>query len=157
MSLSYKMMAGEEIGFMQHYHDEVAAVGGDPCTVTLEHVQAGDRSIELTYRWHEELSFQEADKLDSRLRAFMACAVYDAAVRAGLQCTKGPPHGRRPSWFIKGIPVAFGLQSAGFDADKKWCGLKLGYLLLGPGLDASSKTMKKLAKSFQKHLSELTV
>jgi hypothetical protein len=157
MSLFNKWLGDQKISYMNHYHDECKTVGGDPCEVTLGQVFTDGRFIDLIYHWHKELSHQEADKLDSRLRAFIVCAVYDAAIKAGLRCTKGPPHGRRPSWFIDGIPVAFGLQSAGFDVSEKWCGLKLGPLLLGPGIDTNSEIVSVLAESFRQHFRKFTV
>jgi hypothetical protein len=143
--------------YSNHYRDECRAVGGDRCKVTLEQASAEARSVNLIYRWHDELSHQEADKLDSRLRAYIACAVYDAASKAGLTCTQGPPHGRRPSWIIEGDLAPYGLQAAGFDVSQKTCWLSVGPIMARGGGGSSSHILKALAESFRRHFSKLTV
>ncbi|MBP8953179.1 MAG: hypothetical protein KBI47_12360 [Armatimonadetes bacterium] len=111
----------------------------------------------LVYRWAADLSYDEADRLDSRARAFIACAVYDAARAARLPCQPGPPHGRRPAWMFRGVRVPVSLIDAGFDTEQKTC-----YMCLGPSimtLEPSGVALyaQQLVKGFRARFSEIVV
>jgi hypothetical protein len=143
---------------MKHYHEERERVGGERIEVRLEQVFSDGVSVNMVYRWQEDLSHQQADQLDSRLRAYITCAICDAASEAGLKCRSGPDHGRRPSWMITPHLVPFSLQQAGFDVTEKVCWLSIGPVSLkGPGPYLSEGILSELADSFGKRFDKITV
>ena len=115
----------------RHFEEERRRAPGWPMGLSLSQANASSTGVTLLYRWHLPLSPGAADRLDSRLRAYIACAIFDAARHAGLKCTEGPPQGRRPSWIIKGCEIPIGLQQAGFDVKEKSCLLSVGPIILG--------------------------
>jgi hypothetical protein len=114
--------------------------------------------VNLVYRWKGDLSHDEADRLDTRVRAYVACAIFDAAATGGLSCVPGPPHGQRPSWVIRGEPMPISLVNAGFDVSDKTC-----FMQIGPGMlmvrapQRGGRCSKKLIDGFKAQFSAIQV
>ena len=114
--------------------------------------------MNFVYQWHDELTHPQADNLDTRLRAYITCAIYDFAVAAGLGCLPGPLHGQRPSWQIAGHSGYTSLIGAGFDTDEKIC-----WLQIGPGMMdlneslSGNKVTQQLSLSFKQHFAQISV
>lgn len=141
-----------------HYERTMQTVGGEPRQLTLADVSVEGPVVILVYRWSEDLSYQEADRLDTRARAYVSCAIRDAAIGAGLSCEAGPPHGQRPSWKIAGEGVPTSLMTAGFDVGKKVCWMHVGPTLgIGGRPSGSESVAAGLAKGFQSHVEQITV
>lgn len=133
-------------------------VGGAPHQLTLSEVSLEGPIVALVYRWDEDLSYEEADKLDTRARAFVSCAIRDAAIGARLSCKAGPPHGQRPSWRIAGQGVPISLVTAGFDVEEKVCWMQVGPVMGIGGMPSGSESVAaELAKGFQSNFERITV
>lgn len=141
----------------EHYSRTTQTAGGEPHQLTLDEVSVEGPVVVLVYRWDEDLSYQEADRLDTRARAYASCAIRDAAIGAGLSCEAGPPHGQRPSWRIAGgIPIS--LMAAGFDVGEKICWMRVGPTLgIGVMASGSESVAAGLAKGFRSHFKQITV
>lgn len=114
--------------YPKHYNEIFRQAQGKKCELKLIHADVEGRYVSLAYQWEAELSYEEADKLDSRARAYIACAIYDAAIVASLFCLPDSPHGIRPSWCIEGKRMIT-LVNAGFDFSNKTC-----FMQIGPGI-----------------------
>jgi len=112
--------------YPRHYDETALRAPGERSDLSLIHAVTDGASVSLAYRWVADLSAQEADRLDTRARAHVACAIYDAAISAGLGCEPGPPHGSRPSWLIPGEAAPISLVFAGFDVAEKTCFMEIG-------------------------------
>lgn len=141
-----------------HYNRTTQTVGGEPHQLTLDEVSVEDPVVILVYRWDEDLSYQEADRLDTRARAYVSCAIRDAAIGVGLSCEAGPPHGQRPSWKIAGEGVPISLMAAGFDVGEKVCWMHVGPVIGIRGRPSKNESMAAgLAKGFQSHFEQILV
>lgn len=114
--------------YPQHYEQTVRDAAGKKYELTLIHADVICPYVNLIYQWKTELSYEEADELDTRARAYIACAIYDAATAAGLFCQPDYHHGQRPSWNIEGERM-ISLVNAGFDVSNKTC-----FMTIGPGM-----------------------
>jgi len=120
------MSAKTELTYPQHYTETARSAPGMKQKLKLVHIEAEGSFLTLVYEWKENLSYREADNLDSRARAFIACAIYDAARGAGMSCKAGPPHGKRPSWMVGNSNMPISLVGAGFDVEKQICFMQVG-------------------------------
>lgn len=143
----------------EHYERTSRQAQGDKQRLTLIQVEAEGMGVALVYRWTAELSDDEANNLDTRARAYIACAIYDAATIAGLSCQPGPSHGQRPTWLFPGEYMPVSLINAGFDVLDKTCFMQIGHGMMrtkgpffGDGVYA-----KQLATSFRMQFSEINV
>jgi len=149
-----------QLTFPDHYMEERQQVGGPPCQLVLGDAQITGPAVGLFYHWQDDLSDEDADRLDSRLRAYVACAIYDAAVQGGLRCVPGPPHGRRPSWRIRGESFLRSLTDGGFDNEQKQC-----FAEIGPGVAPMEVILSSvqgpisqiLADAFRAHFRRIAV
>lgn len=142
----------------EHYMQAKLGAPGDPQLLTLVRSGTEGPFVTLTYQWQNELSYAQADNLDTRVRAYITCAIYDAAVAAGLKCKPGPPHGRRPSWLIAGRRGYTSLAGAGFDAGEKVCWLQIGPGMLSrDDFSSEDQVAQRLAHSFQKQFAQISV
>lgn len=119
--------------YPQHYRQESEQVPGDRCHLGLVDSSVEDSPvlafIRLVYQWDAMLSYEEAFRLDLRVRAYIACAIYDAATAAGLLCQAfGIPHGRRPSWLIEGGQTPISLINAASEFSDRTCLMEIGPL-----------------------------
>ncbi len=120
------------LAYPSHYGKSRKAAPGASRRLKLQETRPGARGLDLRYRWAEDLPWEEADRLDTRTRAYVACAIYDAAEEVDVWCEPGPPHGQRPSWVIGREPAPWSLIAAEFDAAERECRLRLGPIY-GPG------------------------
>ena len=143
---------------IEHYERVKRSAGGAPRRLSLIEARTEGQYVTLVYQWKEQVTDEEADRIDTRVRAYMTCAIYDAAIAVGLSCHEGPPHGQRPAWIIEGSRSPTTLAQAGFDTTKRIC-----WLQIGPGfliLDQARETdplAQKLARAFKRHFAEITV
>lgn len=72
--------------YYEAYEETCLNAPGGKSDLTLIHAAAEGPFVNLVYQWKGELSHAEADDLDTRARAYIACAIYDAAITAGLSC-----------------------------------------------------------------------
>ncbi|KAA3659946.1 MAG: hypothetical protein DWQ04_20800 [Chloroflexi bacterium] len=119
------------LSYPQHYEQESKLVPGKKCNLKLIYstVEASKyiTLIRLIYQWNTTLSYEEAFRLDRRTRAYITCAVYDAAKSAGLFCQPSEtPYGRRPAWFVEGEKTAISLINAAFELSESNCLLEIG-------------------------------
>ena len=134
----------------EHYDRESRMVGGEPRDLELISGSLNEDVVQLTYEWTENVSKVEADRLDSRCRAFICAALWDGARFAGLRCAGGPPHGRRPSWLIEACEVPWGLRRGKFDAAQRVCEMEVGPIRqrIGPMNDELTGISASLYWSF---------
>lgn len=144
--------------YPQHYEQTARQAPGNKCDLYLIHSAVDGPMVNLVYQWKPLLSDDEADRLDTRARAYIACAIYDAAITAGLSCQPGAPHGQRPSWHIGGERMSISLVNAGFDVSDKTCFMQIGpgMLMMG-GQQPSGGYNKRLLTGFQAQFREIKV
>jgi len=144
--------------YPQHYDHKARQAPDRMRELALIHAAIEGPFVNLVYRWKAELSNEEADKLDTRARSYIACAIFDAATTAGLRCQPGPPHGERPSWYIGGEKMPVSLVNAGFDVSDKTC-----FMQVGPGMlimaapQKGGRHCKKLIEGFQAQFCKILV
>lgn len=144
--------------YPQHYDQTVREAPGEKCGLTLVHAGVEGPFVNLVYQWNAELSDDEADRLDTRARAYIACAISDAATTAGLACQPGPPHGQRPSWYVGGESMPISLVNAGLDVSDKTCFMQIGSgMLIMRSPKGSECHCKRLVAGFQAQFREISV
>jgi len=109
-----------------HYLDVLKKNPGSLQELSLVDVTIENPFLHLTYRYDEDLSRSEADVVDTRLRAYIACAIFDAG-KDLFFCQPAPSHGSRPAWFIQDCPVPFSLVQGRYSVANKSI-----YLTVGP-------------------------
>jgi hypothetical protein len=112
--------------YPKHYLDVLGKNSGPLQELSLVDVTIEDPFLHLTYCYDEELSRSEADVVDTRLRAYVACAIFDAG-KDLFFCQPAPLHGSRPAWFIQDCPVPFSLVQGRYSVANKSI-----YLTVGP-------------------------
>ncbi len=142
----------------EYYSSVAHNTGGTLCRIKLSQAENDDNCVALTYHWTEDLTYEQADKLDSRVRAYMSSVIYDAAKLGGIKCKRGPRHGSRPSWYLQGADVPLSLISAGFEYDEKVCWIIIGPIMAIQGvLPGYVSTAWKLAHSFNANFRQIIV
>jgi tetratricopeptide (TPR) repeat protein len=117
--------------YPQHYEQESERVPGNRRYLRLIDSSVEDGKygtlIRLVYQWDTTMSYEEAFRLDLRARAYIACAIYDAAITAGLFCQASEmPHGRRPAWLIEGERIPISLINTEFNFLDSICIMEIG-------------------------------
>lgn len=117
---------------MHHYRAVCRAVGGTVVKLTLRNAIVAGSNLELTYGWDNQLSYEQADQLDTRARAFLNCTVRKAAEAGGLTCRRGPSEIRLagqpiPAWYLEGRSQETLVVNSQFDP-----GERLDFLTIGP-------------------------
>lgn len=121
--------------YPDHYLQVLAKHPGTLCTLFLEGVTIeAPWLLHLEYAWREDLSHAQADVVDTRLRAYIACAIFDACQTAKIRCKSGPPHGSRPSWFLEDLPVPYSLVQASFSTEDKRMYQTVGPTMMAPAI-----------------------
>jgi len=124
-------------------------------------VSATDKSpmVEVIYRWKDNLSAQDASMLKDRARSYIACAIYDAAVKAGLTCKRPPSmHVDIPEWHLEEERISISIVDYSFDDDKKTIVAKIGPVLsIKRGPNEPTNTFTKLAQGFLSQFKTITV
>lgn len=150
--------------YPEHYHETCRQASGKICELSLLHATVDDgpvpglghQIVTLVYEWSANLSYEHADRLDTRARAFIACAIFDAATTAGLSCEAGPLWGKRPSWIIAGERTPVSLVKAGFDVANKTCFMQIGACITSPhGPRSSGQYAEQLILGFQSQFSRI--
>jgi len=144
--------------YPEHYEQTSDQAQGRKQRLTLIRSVVDGPGVTLVYIWTADLSHEEADRLDTRARAYIACAIFDAATTAGLTCQPGPPHGQRPAWQFPKDRLPVSLINAGFDVSEKTC-----FMQIGPGMmmvresSGDGECAKKLVTGFRAQFSEINV
>lgn len=141
-----------------HYEQTSAKAPGKTRSLTLINAEEDGPMVHLAYQWEDNLSHKEADDLDTQLRAYIACAIYDAGTSAGLRCAPGQLHGERPAWHINRERIPVSLVNADFDVRSKTCNLYVGHgLMIAGSLEDYAVWGKKLVQGFKARFSNITV
>jgi tetratricopeptide (TPR) repeat protein len=111
------------------------------------------------YQWEGELSEEEADRLRLRAAVFLSCAIYDAALAAGLACAFSPVlNGQRPTWMLEGesSPVSVTLSDTGMS--DRTLQMSIGPVVVSVGnLPVNKVPLRKLMEGFQKQFNDIYV
>ena len=84
----------------------------------------------LLYRWEDDLPDREARNLARRAIAYISCAIYDAAIYAGLDCQPSRiPNGRRPAWILEGEKSPVSLTLSDIDESERTCQMTIGAMM----------------------------
>lgn len=141
-----------------HFKQTSTKAPGNKCELTLINAEEEGPTVHLTYQWKDYLSYSEADNLDTRLRAYIACAIYDAGTIAGLLCEPGMPHGERPAWHINKERIPISLINADFDVSNKICNQYIGRgIIIMGSREESAVWGKRLIKGFKTQFDNINV
>jgi len=149
--------------YPQHYDEESQQQLGKKCNLKLIEsiipVSKSPARITLVYQWDETLSDEDAKRLGLRAVAYIACAIYDAATNAGLNCQAFEiPHGRRPSWLIDGEKMPISLILSDIDISDRTCQMTIGTVAVAIGVPPSGGThWLKLLAGFYVRFSNIYV
>lgn len=108
--------------------------------------------LHLEYGWQGDLTHAQADRVDTRLRVYIASAIFDVCKTVKIKCKAGPPHGIRPSWFLGDFPVPYSLVQGSFSTNDKRMYQTVGPIMMwmSPGdFQLNSDQMIKLAQGFR--------
>jgi hypothetical protein len=159
MSGLFNRKRGQKVGqltYPRHYIETAEKAPDSRRELTLLRAFTDGSLITLIYRWEAELSWDEADRLDTRARAYITCAVYDVVVAVGLKCTPGPNHGIRPTWRIGKDSFPLTLVDAGFDVSDRTCFMRIGPPAILMGQPHVIGHAEKLVTGFESEFSKLT-
>jgi len=150
--------------YPQHYEKEWKRLPGDRCNLRLIHASIDSSMhashMRLVYQWDATLSAKEAVRVEQRASAYIACAIFDAAVAAELFCQVSVlPHGLRPAWRIQGERTPVSLLYSDLDLSDSTF-----FLIIGPAPVALAAPQQsgadywaKLLTGFQARYSEINV
>ncbi len=138
-------LMGSSLTYPQHYDEVSQQQPGKKCNLKLIKsiipVSKSPTCLTLVYQWDETLSDEDAKRLGIRAVAYIACAIYDAATKAGLDCQVFEiPHGRRPSWLIGGEKIPISLTLSDIDILNKTCQMTIGAVGVAIGVPPSGGT-----------------
>lgn len=139
------------LSFPEHYLQVLERNQGPIQDLLLEETEVDGPFLHLRYTWHDELTHAQADRIDTRLRAYIACAIPDAC-HGLLICHPGPPHGSRPSWYVENCPIPFSLVQARFSVAEKSL-----YPTVGPIIFAPVNYAETMARGFLRHMLRIKV
>jgi hypothetical protein len=113
----------------------------------------------LIYEWEDDLPEEEAQNLTNRAIVYVACAIYDVAIEAGLFCQPSPiPNGRRPAWILEREKSPVSLILSDIDLEEKNCHMTIGTMVTRVGGSPSNRAhWEKLHAGFKALLSEICV
>ena len=147
----------------QHYDEESRQQPGNKCNLKLINSIVPDfpniTFLILLYQWEENVPSEEAKNLTLRAIAYVSCAIYDAAISAGLFCQPSPiPNGRRPAWNLEGEKSPVSLTLSDIDESKRTCQMIIGAMLTRIHEPPSDRTRwEKLHAAFQAWFSDICV
>ncbi len=126
------------LSYPEYYQQQAKQFRGDNRYLKLiSSAVAEDRQgthIKLVYRWNATLSHEEAFRLDRRARAYLACAIYNVALNAGLACRAwDTAPGEKPAWQIGEGPSPVTLNRAEFNFLDSTCQVEIGSFSPGSG------------------------
>lgn len=137
--------------FPEHYLQVLEKNQGPIQELFLEETEVEGSFLHLKYTWHDKLTHAQADRIDTRLRAYIACAIFDAC-HGLLSCRPGPSHGSRPSWYIEDCPIPFSLVQASFSVAAKSL-----YQTVGPVAFVRVNYAETMATCFLTHMLRIKV
>lgn len=113
----------------------------------------------LVYQWDGNLPGEEARSLALRAIAYIACAICDAAISAGLFCQASEiSNGRRPAWILEGERVPVSLTLSDIDESDRTCQMTISAMVMAVGIGSSGRTYwEKLHAAFKAKFSDITV
>jgi len=147
----------------QHYDEESRQHPGNKCNLKLINSIIPDfpyvTYLILLYQWEDNLPDDEAKNLALRAIAYVSCAIYDAAIAAGLFCQPSPiPNGRRPAWILEGEKSPVSLTLSDIEVLNRTCQMTVGAMLTLIGEPPSDRThWEKLHAAFKARFSNICV
>ena len=131
-------------------YDESHQVFDKPITftLTLSNAVCGDHDVTLSYKW-ARLGRDDYDELRDRFKAFITCAIYDAAKDTDLICDPGPVHDEKPTWRIKGERMPITLVFCEIDVTNKTLTAKISSDPYIKDLQHSDGLYQSLARGFK--------
>jgi hypothetical protein len=149
--------------YPQHYDEESRQQRGDKRNLKLIKSIVLDSpyltNLILVYQWDEHLPGEEASSLTHRAIAYVACAIYDAAISAGLSCQASKiPNGRRPAWILEGERAPVSLTLSDIDESDRTCQMTISAVAMAVGIQSSGRThWDKLHAGFKARFSDICV
>ena len=113
----------------------------------------------LLYQWEDDMPEEQARNLAYRAIVYIACAIFDVAIKAELHCQPSPiPNGRRPAWILEGEKSPVSLTLSDIDLEEKNCQMTIGTMLTFTGEPPSDRVRwEKLHSGFKTMFSEIHV
>lgn len=129
-----RALAVSPVAYPQHYEQVSREHSGKAHNVKLLHSIVPDfphlTHLVLLYHWEEHLPDEEARNLALRAIALVCCAIFDAAIRAGLRCEPSPTsNGRRPAWLLEGEKSPVSLILSDIDLAERTCQMTIGPMI----------------------------
>ncbi len=123
--------------YPQFYEEEARQQPGEKRTLRLVATYVPDfpyfACVSLRYQWDAALPEGEAERLKNRGVAYVACAIYDAALAAGLRCRESEiPNGRRPAWLIEGARAPVSVALSDIDVEEQACEMTITEVVTWP-------------------------
>jgi hypothetical protein len=149
--------------YPQYYREARRKAPGNVCNLRLEDSTVVESKyspfLRLVYGWNEALSRKEAQRIERRALAYIACAIYDAALAGGLLCRAYEvPYGLRPSWLIEDEKIPISLVYSDISAPDKSCELLIGtYISVIREPPSGGSHLAKLLTGFRVKYSEIIV
>jgi tetratricopeptide (TPR) repeat protein len=158
-----RIITDSPLTYPQHYDEESRQQPGKKHNLKLIDSIIPDvpffTHLLLLYHWEEQLSDEEATRLALRAVAFVSCAIYDAAINAGLSCQPSPVlHGRRPAWILEGEKSPVSLILSDIDLSEKTCPMSIGAVVTHRHEPPSDRVRwEKLHTAFKAKFSDICV
>ncbi len=156
-------LGGKPLTYPRHYREEAAQQPGEKRCLKLVQSTVLEAkyftSLVLVYQWAENTPEHEASRLARRAIAYIACAIYDAAVGARLSCIPSAvPNGRRPAWILEGEMSAVSLTLSEIDELGGTCQMTIGPVVTAIRRPSNGAThWHKLHESFKNSFGEIRV
>jgi tetratricopeptide (TPR) repeat protein len=158
-----RAVARAPVAYPQHYEEESREHSGKARNLRLLDSIVPElpylTHLLLQYHWEEHLPDEEARNLALRAIALVCCAIYDAALSAGLRCDPSPiPNGRRPAWLLEGEKSPVSLILSDIDFAERTCQMTIGPMMTQAGAPPGDRARwERLRAAFMKRFSELSV
>ena len=158
-----RVLVGSSLTHPQHYDEESRLQPGRKCNLKLIHSIVPDSPhvthLMLLYQWDKNLPDEEEKNLALRTIAYVSCAIYDAAMSAGLSCQPSPiSNGRRPAWILEGEKSTVSLVLSEVNESEKTCAMTIGAMLTAIHEPPSDRARwEKLHAAFKARFSNICV
>ncbi|HCS54071.1 toll/interleukin-1 receptor domain-containing protein [Rubinisphaera sp.] len=154
---------GESVA-ASHYRAVRMSVGPPNCHLTLAAAEPEGSNVYLAYRWSEQLSQEQADQVDTCVRALINSKIGDIAtpndisvrLNWGEESLNGAPI---PLWFLDHRNQPTYVVNSQFDMEQKIISLTVGSRFVPTGLDEDmhDPTSIGLYKGFMSLLTEIEI
>jgi tetratricopeptide (TPR) repeat protein len=147
----------------EYYDEESRQNLGKKCNLKLINSIIPDfpqfTHLLLLYQWEEDLPDEEGRNLALRAIAFISCAIYEAAITAGLSCRRATEsNGRRPAWIFEGEKSPVSLILSDINESERTCHMTIGAMIMSLREPPGDKTpWKKLHTAFKAQFSNICV